>query len=148
MSQSLPGCYYVLLTNFCDDYKPRWGSWSEHEGPYLFATKEAADKFLRRAWIKFLDDEDYFYDEHPNLWEKGQDGKWILKDETQLEDIVREQAKGEYVDPTFEWSTGYLNIYPTDDIPPERDASEEDEEEEKEAEPPLKRTKTEEENPQ
>lgn len=144
-SQSPKGCYYVSLTYFNDDYKPRGGP--EIRGPYFFATRAIAEKFLVRVWHEFLFETGYEHEENPDDWERDEKGQWVLKCEYDLEDIVAEQAEGQYVETRFTWHLGYRKINETEDADScDDDSPGEEEEDEEEEEPAAKRTKTEEDN--
>lgn len=105
------GVYSLLITHFNDDYKPR-GDSSCTNGPYLFWSEDDAKAKLEAELYEYLSGTNYDYNANIKLWNNSFVGPLTLKPKFKhmLEDIVNEQAKGEYSVRKLAWTLEYVEI--------------------------------------
>jgi hypothetical protein len=116
MDESLT-IWTVLITEFTDDYKCRYGDWASHRGPYLFSSLEKAESFTCTQMLQFLVDHEYTYDSEynatrrayvPHIWQQNKHGDFSVKsqytrDYATLSKAIRPFIQGEFVDVKMRW---------------------------------------------
>lgn len=92
--------YVVCITRFTDDYKCRYGSWSELKPPRVFSTFEKAKQYLSNFLLKEIEERDIksklydYYDDDGNVFDDTPSGIFAM---------CQGLFQGEFVPTTLEY---------------------------------------------